>query len=224
MKPPADPASGWRERLVRALRTPMPTSYHGPSDDRPGMRRGATARRAGVLMPIVAAPEPFVYFTQRSAALRHHPGQISFPGGSMEVHDRDARDAALREAHEEIDLLPHRVEVLGELSQYPTVTGFTISPFVGWVDPAAEVFPDDAEVARLFAVPLAHLLDLDNYHQYGIEHKGRTYRVYAVDYGDDHIWGATAGILLGLVQRLARAEERPLALPRVTGRRVRRDA
>ncbi|MBS61662.1 MAG: CoA pyrophosphatase [Salinisphaera sp.] len=192
----------------------MPPGHTGPGDNRPIEDYGVAARRAGVLIPVVAAPEPYVYFTQRSAALRHHPGQISFPGGSMEARDRNAEQAALREAEEEIELQPRHVEVLGELPEYPTVTGFVISPFVGWVDPHADVYPDDAEVARLFAVPLAHLLELDNYREYPYERNGQTYHVYGIDYRDDHIWGATAGILLGLVQRLAHAEDRPLALPR----------
>lgn len=199
----------WRERLTRALRTPMPAGYANPSDNRPVSAHGIAARRAGVLIAVVGADEPYVYFTQRSAALRHHPGQISFPGGRVESSDPDARTAALREAQEEIDLDPARVEVLGELPEYQTVTGFVISPFVGWVDPAAEVSPDDIEVARLFSVPLAHILNVDNFHQYRIEHNGRVHDVHAIDYGDDHIWGATAGMLLGLVQRLAVAERSP---------------
>ncbi|MES1946311.1 putative NUDIX hydrolase [Salinisphaera sp. C84B14] len=209
-----DPAETWRRRLQQALAVKMPPGHSGPGDNRPIEAYGVAARRAGVLIPVVAAPEPYVYFTQRSAALRHHPGQISFPGGSMEAQDRNAERAALREAEEEIELQSHHVEVLGELPEYPTVTGFVISPFVGWVDPRAEVYPDDAEVARLFAVPLAHLLELDNYREYPYERNGQTYHVYGIDYRDDHIWGATAGILLGLVQRLAHAEDRPLALPR----------
>ncbi|MES1927633.1 NTP pyrophosphohydrolase [Salinisphaera dokdonensis CL-ES53] len=216
--PPSDTLTpgDWHARLCHALRTPLPAGYAAPSENRPASEHGIAARRAGVLIPVVGADEPYVYFTQRSAALRHHPGQISFPGGSVETHDADARAAALREAHEEIDLDPTHVEILGELPEYRTVTGFVVSPFVGWVNPAATVAPDDAEVARLFAVPLAHIVDVDNFHQYCIERNGRNYEVQAIDYGDDHIWGATAGMLLGLVQRLAHAENRPLKAPRMT--------
>ncbi|MES1951155.1 putative NUDIX hydrolase [Salinisphaera sp. S4-8] len=210
----ATSSGAWRARLEQALSVTMPVGHRDPGDNRPIAAHGRAARRAGVLIPVVAAAEPYVYFTQRSAALRHHPGQISFPGGSMEASDRNVEHAALREAEEEIELHPRHVEVLGELPEYPTVTGFVISPFVGWVDPNAQVYPDDAEVARLFAVPLAHVLDLDNYRRYPYERNGQTYQVYGIDYGDDHIWGATAGILLGLVQRLAHAERRPLDMPR----------
>lgn len=196
----------WRARLSQALRAPMPSSYAQPSDNRPIAAHGVAARRAGVLIAVVGAAEPHVYFTQRSASLRHHPGQISFPGGRVEAHDTDARAAALREAREEIDLDPAHVEILGELPEYRTVTGFVISPFVGWVNPRALVTPDDAEVARLFSVPLEHLLDRENYYPYRIEHNARIYDVNAIDYGTDHIWGATASMLLGLVQRVAHAE------------------
>jgi 8-oxo-dGTP pyrophosphatase MutT (NUDIX family) len=209
--PRHDAALGWRARLEQALRTPLPPGYAEPSENRPVGEHGIAARRAGVLIPVVGAAEPFVYFTERSAALRHHPGQISFPGGRVETHDADARAAALREAQEEIDLDPAHVDILGELPEYRTVTGFVVSPFVGWVDPAAAVAPDDAEVARLFAVPLAHIVEGDNFHQYAIERNGRSYDVHAIDYDGDHIWGATAGMLLGLVKRMAHAENRVLA-------------
>ena len=202
------PGRDWRRRLEHALRIPLPAGFGAPGENRPVEDHGIAARRAGVLIPVVGAAEPYVYFTERSASLRHHPGQISFPGGSVEARDAGPQAAALREAQEEIDLDPAHVQILGELPEYRTVTGFVVSPFVGWVDPGARVAPDDAEVARLFAVPLAHIVDLDNYHRYEIERNGRHYEVQALDYAGDHIWGATAGMMLGLVQRLAHAEGR----------------
>lgn len=192
----------------------MPAGYANPSDNRPVSEHGLAARRAGVLLAVVGAPQPYIYFTERSAALRHHPGQVSFPGGSMEAHDADARAAALREANEEIALDPKQVEILGELPEYRTVSGFVISPFVGWVQPPVTVAPDDAEVARLFSVPLSHIIDRSNFHQYRIERNGRSFDVHAIDYDGHHIWGATAGMLLGLVERLAHAEHPTWVVPR----------
>lgn len=205
--PGASPAI-WRRRLVEALDESLAPPEAAPGETRDRAGGSGPGRRAGVLIPVVAAADPFVWFTQRSTALRHHPGQISFPGGSVEPGDADARAAALREAHEEIGLAPAHVEILGELPEYRTVTGFVISPFVGWVDPAAEVAPDDAEVARLFGVPLAHAFDRNQFRRERIERGGRRYRIYSIDYEDNHIWGATAGILYGLLQRLARVERR----------------
>lgn len=199
--------TAWRARLRRALHGGA--SPAAAAGDHPGLtgERSAT-HAAAVLIPVVAAPEPFIWFTQRSAALRHHPGQISFPGGRVEAFDADAKAAALREAHEEIGLAPHHVEIIGELPEYRTVTSFAIRPYVGWVDPvaAAEVAPDETEVARLFGVPLEYALDHRHFRYEPIERGGRPYRVYSIDYDDNHIWGATAGMLYGLLDRLATLE------------------
>lgn len=200
----------WRARLRAALAEPLSERQAAPGETRGSGYHDAASRRAGVLIPVVGAPDPYIYFTQRSQALRHHPGQISFPGGSVESIDPSVEAAALREAREEIGLDPAHVEILGELPEYRTVTGFVISPFVGWVDPAARVAPDNIEVARLFGVPLAHALDHRQFRWQQMERAGRDYTVYSIDYGDDHIWGATAGILYGLLQRLHVVEQRSI--------------
>ncbi len=197
----------WRARLIRALRGPAGRAWDAhwayPENSRP----------AGVLIPIVGARAPFVYFTQRSDALRHHAGQLSFPGGSREAADADIQATALREAHEEIGLDPDAVTILGPLTPYPTGTGFVISPFVGWVDPKAQVAADHREVARLFGVPFSHALDHRHFRRHWRTRGRRAYPVYSIDYQDSHIWGATAGILYGLLQRLAWAESRELGRP-----------
>lgn len=203
-------SAAWRERLTRALVEPLAEREAAPGEVRGSGYHDHATRRAGVLIPIVGAKRPYIYFTQRSDALRHHPGQISFPGGSMESFDANAQAAALREAHEEIGLDPVHVEILGELPEYRTVTGFVISPFVGWVDPAARVAPDEVEVTRIFGVPLAHALDDSQFERRLMERNGRDYQVYSIDYDADHIWGATAGILYGLLQRLGHVEARTL--------------
>ncbi|GAB3683203.1 CoA pyrophosphatase [Salinisphaera aquimarina] len=213
MNPYTRPADAWRQRLQAALAEPLTRREAAPGETRGSGHHDHAARRAGVLIAIVGAPEPYIYFTQRSNALRHHPGQISFPGGSVETFDDSVQAAALREAHEEIGLDPAFVEVLGELPEYRTVTGFVISPFVGWVDPAATVAPDAVEVERLFGVPLAYALDHQHFRSEPMERGGRTYQVYSIDYDANHIWGATAGILYGLLQRLGHVEQRDIARP-----------
>lgn len=199
----------WRARLTAALSPPGDANDVAP-------RLPATdipVRPAAVLIPVVGDSEPFVYFTRRSDSLRHHAGQISFPGGRVEARDTSIRAAALREAQEEIGLHPAAVQVLGELPPYRTGTGFVITPFVGWVAPGTTVLADGREVAHLFGVPLIHALDHRQFRLHRRERDGREYDVYSIDYDGHHIWGATAGILYDLLQRLAHAENRDIGRP-----------
>jgi 8-oxo-dGTP pyrophosphatase MutT (NUDIX family) len=141
---------------------------------------------------------PTVLFTQRTAHLQDHAGQISFPGGRVEPGDRSPRDTALREAAEEIGLSPERVDVLGHLSDYTTVTGYRVTPVVGLVNPPLGLRMDEDEVAEVFEVPLAFLLDPANHQRNCVIHEGRERYYYAVPYGHRYIWGATAGMLMNL--------------------------
>ncbi len=159
-------------------------------------------REAGVLVPIIGGAEPSIYLTERSNQLRHHPGQISFPGGRIEPEDASAEAAALREAHEEVGLDPAHVQILGRLPDYMTATGFDIAPFVGWLSPEAELAPDDREVARLFRVPLDYAMNPANYRLERFTRNDQTFLLHAIDYKDNHIWGATAGMLYGLLERI----------------------
>jgi 8-oxo-dGTP pyrophosphatase MutT (NUDIX family) len=154
---------------------------------------------AAVLIGVVdRADGPTVLLTQRTAHLRDHAGQISFPGGRMEPEDADAAAAALREAEEEIGLPPGRVEVIGAIAPYDTVTGFRIHPVVGWVTPPFNLVPDPFEVADIFEVPLAFVLDPANHERHTHE-SGRLRRhYYVLPYRGRRIWGATAGMLVNL--------------------------
>jgi len=161
-------------------------------------------RPAAVLLPIIdhAEAPPSVLLTQRASHLAHHPGQISFPGGRMEPGEVDPVDTALREAREEVALPADRVDVIGHLDDYVTVTGFRVSPVVGVITPPVSLVPDPMEVAAIFEVPLAFLMDPANHRHAIREVGGRSRPYFAIPYQEHYIWGATAGILMNLYEVL----------------------
>jgi len=160
---------------------------------------------ASVLVPLVQRPEGLkVLLTRRTDHLRDHAGQISFPGGRVEPADASLAHAALREATEEVGLPAERVAVLGELAHYETVTGYRVTPIVGWVEPPFVLAPDPVEVADVFEVPLAFLLDPENQQRH-FRMLGEVRRdFWAIPYGDRYIWGATAAMLM-ILDRTLRA-------------------
>ncbi|MYM65522.1 CoA pyrophosphatase [Pseudoduganella sp. FT55W] len=161
---------------------------------------------ASVLVPLVLRPAGLtVLLTQRNANLTDHAGQISFPGGRAEDYDADTTDTALRESEEEIGLARHHVEVLGALPNYLTGTGYCVTPVVGLVQPPFEVTADPSEVAAIFEVPLAFLMDGANHQRLSVDLPGGRRSFYAMPYEGYYIWGATAGMLRNLFHFL-RAE------------------
>lgn len=159
---------------------------------------------AAVLFPIVRREEgDTVLLTQRTAHLKDHPGQISFPGGRVEPEDGSAVDTALRETLEEIGLAEEHVEVIGFLPEYRTGTGFRVTPVVGLVTPPFAITPDPFEVAEVFEVPLDFLLNPANHQRHSVHYRGALRQYYAMPYQDYFIWGATAGMIHSLFERLA---------------------
>ncbi len=159
---------------------------------------------AAVLVPLVERVEGYtVLLTQRTAHLEHHAGQISFPGGRAEADDDGPVATALREAEEEIGLhRRHVVEIAGFLDLYETVTGFLVTPVVGFVTPPFELALDDFEVAEAFEVPLDFILDPQNHERRSLVYKGQQRSFYVIPFEDRYIWGATAAMLVGLARRL----------------------
>jgi 8-oxo-dGTP pyrophosphatase MutT (NUDIX family) len=144
-----------------------------------------------------------VIFTRRAAHLKDHSGQVSFPGGRIAPEDPTPEATALREACEEIGLDPARVELLGSMPEYHTRTGFRITPVVGVVTPPLQLQRDANEVAEIFEVPLAFLLDPANHQRQSREWQGELRWFYAMPYQEHYIWGATAGMLVNLYRFLA---------------------
>ena len=187
-----------RKRLKRA-----PPAYAVYGDD--GTEgRDAASTIAAVLIPLLSHPQGLtVLFTQRTPHLRSHSGQVSFPGGRAEPGDASAEFTALRETEEEIGLSPSVVEVLARLPDYRTRTGYRVTPVVGLLTPPVAFTPDPNEVAEIFEVPLAFLLDERNRQRRTREFQGQQVGYYVFEYGEKVIWGATAGMLVNLHKMLA---------------------
>jgi 8-oxo-dGTP pyrophosphatase MutT (NUDIX family) len=159
----------------------------------------ANLRPAGVLIPIIERRASLsVLLTVRSSELTHHAGQISFPGGGMESHDIDIAATALREAQEEVGIHPHDVDIAGFLLPTPTVTGFAVTPVVGFVRETFSLRLDPVEVETAFEVPLDFLMDVRNEEHSEREFRGSTFPVVTFHYDGHRIWGATASILVTL--------------------------
>jgi 8-oxo-dGTP pyrophosphatase MutT (NUDIX family) len=152
---------------------------------------------AGVLVPIMQRSAGLsILLTRRSTDLRHHAGQVSFPGGRMESHDEDVCATALRETHEEVGIAPHQVDVIGYLKSMPTITGFAVTPIVGLVGDDVELLVDHTEVEYTFELPLDYLLEDGNDQLVKREWGGETFRAREFHYGGERVWGATAYMLL----------------------------
>ncbi|WP_170404826.1 CoA pyrophosphatase [Ruegeria arenilitoris] len=190
------------------LRAALSRPGHGSSDfdlnPETVLPEGRKLRPAGVLVPIsVSTGSPRLILTKRSSALKHHPGQIAFPGGKQDEGDADVTATALREAQEEIGLPPDLPEILGHLPTHETVTSFTVTPVVAILRAPFQLIPEPGEVDEVFSVPLAHVLNPANYIVESRRWRGQKRFYYAVPFGPYYIWGATARMLRGLAARVS---------------------
>jgi len=197
------------ELRLQGSRPPTDLSQALPAGFAPGSQAAvrqflpAAPLAAAVLVPIVDHLDGLsVLLTQRSAHLRNHAGQISFPGGRIEATDEGPLAAALRESEEEIGLPREHVQLAGYLEPQLIMSGFWVTPVVGFVRPGFTLRPDPREVDTTFEVPLAHILDQAN-HRARERHIGDlSVQVYDIPFGEHHIWGATAGMLMSLYRLL----------------------
>jgi 8-oxo-dGTP pyrophosphatase MutT (NUDIX family) len=180
-------------------------SFRGDHDLNPASFPGANElfKPAAVLVPVVVrSTGPSLLLTRRASHLKKHAGQISFPGGRAEDEDATVADTALRESHEEIGLRPDLVEIVGALSTYLTVTRYSVTPIVGLIDPVSDLVAEQEEVAEIFEVPLSFLLDNRNHKKHSGFHNGIERHWYAMPYNSYYIWGATAGMIKDLSERV----------------------
>lgn len=189
--------------ILNALTKPgRPTSDFDLNPDSVRANR-RTLRPAAVLVAFESGPDGLrVILTKRASHLKHHPGQIAFPGGKVEEADHSVVATALREAQEEIGLDPKNVTILGTTEPHETVTAFQVTPVFARIAPGFCPVPQDSEVEEVFSVPFAHLADPANYRIEGRLWRGARRRYYVVPYGPYYIWGATARILRALADRM----------------------
>lgn len=186
---------GGRHAQIERLRRQLAAGLRPPEIDRSYVPEGPLVP-AAVLVPVVLrAARPTVLLTLRTAHLRDHAGQISFPGGRSERADASAEDTALREAEEEVGLARDRVEIIGRLPEFLTITGFAVTPVVGLVTPPFDVKLDAFEVAEVFEAPLEFLLDQANHVRHEVTHQGKLHHYWSMPWETYNIWGATAGML-----------------------------
>ena len=191
-----------------ALTDPEAKGARGDLDLNPALweRAGVSATRpAAVLVPVIDRDEPTVLLTIRTQELSNHAGQVAFPGGKIDPEDESPVAAALREAKEEIGLAPMLVEPLGYLDLYLTFTGFRILPTVARIKPDFMLDLNPREVTESFEVPLKFLMTPENHQRKSRDWKGVTREYYAMPFENRYIWGATAGILRNLYERVCDA-------------------
>ena len=189
-------------QLIERLRSSLaePASEPAIAGDLPELRETAEVR-AAVLVAITERESPGIILTVRREHMRTHAGQIAFPGGRLDPGE-DAVAAALREAHEELDLTPSAVAIAGALDEYLTVTGYRVTPIVGVIPADLPLTPHDHEVADWFEAPLSHLLDPSSRRLETAVFAGRERRYWQIEWDGRRIWGATAAMLVNLSRRL----------------------
>ena len=181
---------------------------HSLTDSIHSFQYQRTLKSAAVLIPIVettlsdSTQQLDIILTKRAEHLKHHGGQISFPGGKAEPYDKNLISTAIRESQEEIGLKPNNVEIVGQLHPYQTISGYIVTPIIAFIPCEQNFILDDNEVAEIFQVPLHHFLNNKNHHFVNVLQKEIQHKVHFMPYQQYNIWGATAAMLKDLIAHL----------------------
>ncbi len=185
-----------KTKLLQNFQLQLPTGYHQESLARFNFLKGKPLRDAAVLIGFVERPEGLqVILTKRAEHLRHHPGQISFPGGKFEPEDIQLVNTALRETKEEVGIDTSCIRVFGQLPKLPTISRFNVTPFLAFISPDYTTRIDPNEVEYVFEVPANHILNPNKLYSTKFEIKQTSHRVFAIPYRQHFIWGMTAQII-----------------------------
>ncbi len=199
----------WKSRLINAVSPleqgvrPLEVSGYKP----PGEIQYRPGRTAAVLVPIIDQHNPEVVLTLRSRNLAHHPGQVSFPGGSVDEVDGSAVETAMRETREEIGIAENTIQPIGFLDRFDTISDYRVLPVVGLLQSGLEWVPDRSEVDEVFTVPLSYITDHSRFRSTEREYRGVTHTIWSLTWESHVIWGVTAAIIRNLVDRLDMAPE-----------------
>ncbi|NLS12638.1 CoA pyrophosphatase [Vibrio sp. SM6] len=181
----------------------LPMDYHAEAIARTQHINPTTLRKAAVLIGFVERENGLhVLLTTRAKHLRHHPGQVSFPGGKFESSDQRLNETALRETEEELGIERSSIEIFGQLPPLPTISGFQVTPFLAQFSPRYQLNIDANEVDNAFEVPATWLLSRTNLHTSTFTIRGHQHRIFALNYQHHFIWGVTAQIIDALQRQL----------------------
>lgn len=192
-----------KSELIQKFQLRSPVPYHTESLKRLSHLDPSSLRKASVLIGLVERNGGLnVIFTKRARHLKHHPGQISFPGGKFEIHDLNLARTALRETYEEIGIEANRVQLIGQMPELPTVSQFSVTPFIGFIEPQYTSQIDQNEVEEIFEVPLEVIINPDNLKSQTFLIRNHSHRVFALNYQRHFIWGMTAQIIQALQRHI----------------------
>ncbi|MEZ8823164.1 CoA pyrophosphatase [Vibrio amylolyticus] len=189
--------------LIQKFQFHQPVSYHAESTKRVSHLENNTLRKASVLVGFIERPQGLsVVLTKRAKHLRHHPGQISFPGGKYEESDTSLLATAIRETQEEVGIDPKYISIFGQMPELVTVSHFSVTPVLAFIDPDYSMLIDPNEVAEVFEIPVNHMLDRQQLYSHLFTINHHHHRVFALPYKNHFIWGMTAQIIQAMQQHI----------------------
>ncbi|MGD8109155.1 CoA pyrophosphatase [Vibrio sp. NTOU-M3] len=193
-----------KDHVIQKFLFFTPSEYHGEALKRVAHLNSDSLRKASVLIGFVERPSGLhIIFTRRAKHLKHHPGQISFPGGKYELSDSSLAHTALRETYEEIGIAERHIDILGNMKELVTISRFSVTPFIAFVSPDYKTLIDTNEVDEVFEVPASVILDKDKLKSHTFQLNNHSHRVFGLSYHQHFIWGMTAQIIQAMQNHIS---------------------